>query len=356
MKKKVYLTLSNGKVFEGYRFGATGEATGELVFTTGVVGYMETLTDPANYGNIVVQTFPLIGNYGAIRKDVESEKAWVSAFVVREICDAPSNFRSEGLLDDYLKEQGIVGLYGVDTRELTTIIRENGAMTATISSKKPTEATIKALAGYKAQDSLDKIACTQKTEHGNADAKCKVALWNFGVKQSVIDNLTARGFKVVSMPTASTAEEILAEKPDGIVIAGGAGNPDKHLKAIEEAKKLLGKKPIMGIEYGHLLIAVALGGKVKKQKYGHRGGNQPVKCLDCGRVYVTAQNHGYEVVASSVTEGRVKFINVNDNSVEGIVYPNYDAFTVSFAPEACDLGNTENPLYKKFYAQMKKEN
>ena len=283
MKKKVYLTLSNGKVFEGYRFGATGEATGELVFTTGVVGYMETLTDPANCGNIVVQTFPLIGNYGAIRKDVESEKAWVSAFVVREICDAPSNFRSEGLLEEYLKEQGVVGMYGVDTRELTKIIRENGAMTATISAKKPTEDTIKALAVYKMQDPLEKVACTEKTYHGDENADCKVAVWNFGAKKSVIDSLTARGFSVVSMPTNSTAEEILAENPDGIVIAGGAGNPDKNERAVEETKKLLGKKPMMGIDYGHLLIAVSLGAKIKKQKYGHRGGNQPVKCLDCGR-------------------------------------------------------------------------
>ena len=356
MKKKVYLTLSNGKVFEGYRFGATGETTGELVFTTGGVGYMETLTDPANCGNIVVQTFPLIGNYGAIRKDVESDKAWASAFIVREICDAPSNFRSEGLLDDYLKEQGVIGLYGVDTRELTTIIREHGAMTATVSPKKPTEETFKALASYKAQDPLEQVACKQRTEHGDNNAKCKVVLWNFGAKKSVIDNLTARGWKVVSMPTCSTAEEILAESPDGIVVAGGAGNPAKNETAIEEMKKLLGKKPLMGMDYGHLLVAVSLGAKIKKQKYGHRGGNQPVKCLDCGRVYVSSQNHGYEVSASSVVEGRVKFVNVNDNSVEGIDYPEYNAFTISFAPEACDLGNVVNPLYKKFYAQMKKEN
>lgn len=356
MKKKVYLTLANGKTFEGYRFGASGDVTGELVFSTSVVGYMETLTDPANCGNIVVQTFPLIGNYGAIRKDVESDRAWASAFIVREICDNPSNFRSEGLLEDYLKEQGVVGLYGVDTRELTKIVRENGAMTATITSKKPTEETIKALASYKAEDPLNKVACDKKEVFAGENAKASVALWNFGAKKSVIDNLTARGFKVVNMPTNSTAEEILAENTDGIVIAGGAGNPDKNESAKEEVKKLLGKKPIMGLDYGHLLIAASLGAKIKKQKYGHRGSNQPVKCVDCGRVYVSSQNHGYEVVSNSIVQGRVKFINVNDNSCEGIEYPEYNALTVSFAPEACDLGNVENPLYKKFYAQMKKEN
>ena len=355
MKKKVYLTLQNGVSFQGYRFGATGEVTGELVFSTGMVGYMETLTDPANYSQIVVQTFPLIGNYGAIRKDVESDKAWTSAFIVREICDEPSNFRSEGRLEDYLIEQGVVGVYGVDTRELTKIIREKGAMNARISSKPLTEQEIKALASYKIENGVKTVAPTEKKIYGDENAKYTVALWNFGAKNSSINNLVNKGVRVISLPATATAEEVLATNADGIVLAGGAGNPAENTEIIEEIKKVLGKKPLFGMDYGHAFVALALGGKTAKQKYGHRGGNQPVKCEKCGRVYISSQNHGYEVVKGSVNVGQMQFFNVNDGSCEGMDYPELKAFTVQFAPEACDLGNVENPLYKKFFALMEKE-
>ena len=355
MKKKVYLTLENGKTFQGYSFGATGEAIGELVFSTGMVGYMETLTDPANYGQIVVQTFPLIGNYGAIEKDVESDKAWVSAYVVREICDNPSNFRCEGLLEEYLKKQGVIGIYGVDTRELTKIVRETGVVNAKISNKPLTDEEIKALRAFSVKNSMAEVCVTTRKEHGNNTAEYKVALWNFGAKNSTIQAFVNRGCYVIDMPASSTAEEILSLDVDGVVVAGEVNYPEESCVAVEEMKKLLGKIPVFGIDFGHLLTAVALGAKVKKQKYGHRGGNQPVKCVDCGRVYVSSQNHGYEVVSSTVKEGYVKFVNVNDGSCEGIDYPTLRSFTVQFAPEACDLGNVENTLYKKFFALMRKE-
>lgn len=355
MKRKVYLTLQNGASFQGYRFGATGNITGELVFSTGMVGYMETLTDPANYGQIVVQTFPLIGNYGAIRKDVEADKAWASAFIVREICDEPSNFRSEGKLEDYLVEQNVVGVYGVDTRELTKIIREKGAMNARISSKPLTEQEIKALASYKVENGVKTVAPTEKSVYGDENAKYTVALWNFGAKNSTVNNLADKGLRVISLPATATAEEVLATNADGIVLAGGAGNPAENTEIIEEIKKVLGKKPLFGMDYGHAFVALALGGKTAKQKYGHRGGNQPVKCEKCGRVYISSQNHGYEVVKGSVNVGETQFFNVNDGSCEGMDYPELKAFTVQFAPEACDLGNVENPLYKKFFALMEKE-
>ncbi|MBQ8684672.1 MAG: glutamine-hydrolyzing carbamoyl-phosphate synthase small subunit [Clostridia bacterium] len=355
MKKKVYLTLQNGDSFQGYRFGAEGEITGELVFSTGMVGYMETLTDPANYGQIVVQTFPLIGNYGAIRKDAESERAWASAYVVREICEEPSNFRSEGKLEDYLKEQGVIGVYGVDTRELTKILREKGAMNARVSSKPLTEEEIEKLSACSTEHAVQTVAPKAQKTHGERSAAYTVALWNFGVKNSTVNNLVAQGLYVIDMPASSTAEDILATGADGVVLAGGAGDPAENGAIVAEVKKLLGKKPVFGMEYGHAFVALALGAKTAKQKYGHRGGNQPVKCLDCGRVYITSQNHGYEVVKETVKEGTVNFVNVNDGSCEGIDYPERNAFTVQFAPEACDLGNVENPLYKKFFALMKKE-
>lgn len=354
-KKKVYLTLQNGKTFQGYRFGADGETVGQLVFSTGMVGYVETLTDPGNFGQIVVQTFPLIGNYGVNETDAESEKAWASAYVVREICDKPSNFRSKGTLEAYLEKQGVIGLYGVDTRELTKILREEGVMNAKISGSPLTETEITALSSYKVNDGVKTVAPQRKAAYGDDGATYSVALWNFGAKKSAIETLVKQGLKVLEMPASSTAEEVLALGTDGIVITGGAGDPSENVSAIAEIKKVVGKKPVFGIDFGHLLVAIALGAKTEKQKYGHRGGNQPVKCLTCGRVYVSSQNHGYVVVSDTVTAGDVQFVSVNDGSCEGIDYPALNAFTVQFDPECCWLGNEKNPLYEKFFALMKKE-
>ena len=352
-QKKVYLTLQNGKVFQGYAFGAEGEVAGELVFSTGMVGYIETLTDPSNYGQIIVQTFPLIGNYGMIRSDVESKKAWVSAYVVREICDQPSNFRTEDTLEAFLKEQGVVGVYGVDTRELTKILREEGTMNAYISEQPITD--LSALASVSVKNVVETVSEKEKAFYEAENAKYTVALWNLGAKQSTVRNLLAEGCNVLSLPANATAEEVLATGAHGVVISDGPGDPKENAAIVAELQKVLGKIPVFGIGLGHQLVALATGADTRKQKYGHRGGNQPVRCVDCGRVYISTQNHGYEVVTDSMKVGKVKFVNVNDGSCEGIDYAELNAFTVQFAPEACSIGNPENPLYKKFFAMMEKE-
>ncbi len=355
-KKKVYLTLQNGKVFQGYRFGAEGDVTGELVFSTGMVGYVETLTDPSSYGQIVVQTFPLIGNYGVAPADAESGKAWVSAYVVREVCEKPSNFRMEETLEEYMKKQGVIGVYGVDTRELTKILREQGTMNARISNRPLKESDFNAMSQYAVKNAVQAVSSAEKGYFAAEQAKYSVALWNLGAKNSTVKELNAEGCNVISMPAQTTAEELLALGVDGVVISDGPGDPNEEKTLVKEVEKLLGKTPVMGLGLGHQLVALALGGKVEKQKYGHRGGNQPVKSQEDGRVYISSQNHGFEVVGESVTQGEVFFTNVNDGSCEGVDYPAYKAFTVQFAPHACSIGNTKNPLYKKFFALMEKEN
>lgn len=352
-KKKVYVTLENGTVLQGYRFGADGDVTGELVFNTGMVGYMETLTDPCNYGQILVQTFPLIGNYGKIEADCESDRAWCSAYIVREVCGEPSNFRMEGKLDEYLKAQGIVGVYGIDTRELTKILRNEGTMNAKISDKPAADFDF--IKSYDIKNAVNATAVKEGKTYGAENAKFTVALWNFGAKNSAIESFVEQGYKVISMPADSTAEEILATGADGIVLSEGAGNPNENVAIIEEVKKVIGKKPLFAIGLGHQLVALALGSKVVKMKYGHRGGNQPVKCLECGKVYISSQNHGYEVDNNTIKVGKLQFINVNDGSCEGIFYDDLKAFTVQFNPVSCGIGHTENPLFDKFYAMMQKE-
>ncbi|MBR2442674.1 MAG: carbamoyl phosphate synthase small subunit, partial [Clostridia bacterium] len=249
-KKKVYLTLQNGKVFQGYRFGAEGDAVGELVFSTGMVGYVETLTDPANYGQMVVQTFPLIGNYGVAPIDAESDKAWVSAYIVREICDKPSNFRMEESLEEYMKKQGVIGVYGVDTRELTKILREEGTMNAKISNKPLKEKDFEELSAYKIEKAVQTVSSAQKGYFEANDTKYSVALWNLGAKNSTVKELNEQGCSVISMPADTTAEELLSLGVNGVVISDGPGNPNDETAIIEEVKKLLGKIPVMGLGLG----------------------------------------------------------------------------------------------------------
>ncbi len=355
MKKKVYLTLQNGKSFQGYAFGAEGEVVGELVFSTSAVGYIETLTDPANYGKIVVQTFPLIGNYGVMYADRESDRAWVSAYVVREICDEPSNFRTEEKLENYLKEQGVIGIYGVDTRELTKILRDEGEMNAKISKKPLTDEEIAALAGNQTKNAVQTVVENKKGYFAAEKEEKKVALWDFGAKNSTVANLNAQGYTVVRLPAQTHAEEILSLEIDGVVVSDGPGDPMENTDAIEEIKRVLGKKPVLGLGLGHLLVAIAAGNEITVRSCGHRGSNQPVKCLRCGKVFISTQNHRYDVVKEKIKAGEISFVNVNDGSCEGIDYEN--AITVQFAPEACSIGVDVNPVYKKFRALMEeKEN
>lgn len=351
MDKKIYVTLENGKVFEGFSFGAEKEVIGELVFTTGMTGYIETLTDPSYYGQIVAHTFPLIGNYGMILSDCESKKCWVSAYIVREKCDAPSNFRCEGTLADYLKEQGIPGVYGIDTRELTKIVREAGVMSAAITFRPFTD--FAKLKGYKIKNAVKSVTSTERKTFGK-EGGLHVVLYDFGAKENIVRELLARGVKITEVPAEFPAEQTLALNPDGIMLTNGPGDPAENTTIIENIKRLAGKKPIFGICLGHQLFALAMGGKTRKMKYGHRGGNQPVKQLSTGRVFISSQNHGYEVVSASLKCGELSFINVNDGTCEGVDYPDLNAFTVQFHPEACGGPRDANFLFDRFIENMRK--
>jgi carbamoyl-phosphate synthase small subunit len=348
---KVYLTLQNGKTFIGNRFGANGDVVGELVFTTGMTGYIETLTDPSYYGQIVTQTFPLIGNYGMINPDCESKKPWVSAYIVREKCDNPSNFRCEGTLDSYLKANNIVGIYGIDTRELTKIVRETGVMNAAITSKPLKD--FEAVKKYTIVDAVKTVSCTDVEYFGNQNGM-KVAVWDFGAKENIVSELVKRGCYCVKVPATYSAEQILALNPQGLMLTNGPGDPAENVEIIENIKKLAGKLPIFGICLGHQLFALAMGGKTKKMKYGHRGANQPVKCLATGRVYISSQNHGYEVISSSLDGvGQLSYVNANDNTCEGFDYPQLNAYTVQFHPEACGGPHDASFLFDKFIKNIK---
>ncbi|MGN0824361.1 MAG: carbamoyl phosphate synthase small subunit [Candidatus Coproplasma sp.] len=344
-KGKVYLTLQNGRQFVGYRFGAEGDVVGELVFTTGMTGYIETLTDPSYFGQIVIQTFPLIGNYG-VTPDNESRKPWVSAYIVREKCDTPSNFRCAGTIDEYLKKYGIIGIYGIDTRELTKIVREAGVMNAAISSKPIKDMT--EINNYRVLNAVKSVSTKEIEFYGDPNGR-KIAVWDFGAKKNIIRSLVERGCYCMKVPSTYTAEEILALNPEGLMLCNGPGDPTENVEIIENLKKLAGKLPIFGICLGHQLFALAMGGKTKKMKYGHRGANQPVKCVANGRVYISSQNHGYEVISSSLEGiGQLSFYNANDGTCEGFDYPDINAFTVQFHPEACGGPHDASFLFDRF--------
>lgn len=352
MEKKIYVTLENGKVFEGISFGAEKETIGELVFTTGMTGYLETLTDPSYYGQIVAQTFPLIGNYGIIPEDAESAKCWLTAYIVREKCDAPSNFRCEKTLEAFLKEQGIPAVYGVDVRELTRTVREAGVMNAAFTFKPLKD--FSALKSYRVRGAVSMVSSSNSEEKGKENG-LRVVMYDFGAKGNIERELLKRGCKVITVPADTSAEQVLSLNPDGIMLTNGPGDPAENTEVIENIKKLAGKKPIFGICLGHQLFALAMGGRTRKMKYGHRGANQPVKRLSTGKVFITSQNHGYEVVSSSLPCGTLSFVNGNDNSCEGMDYPEVNAVTVQFHPEACGGPHDANYLFDEFIARMKKE-
>ncbi len=348
MDKKVYLTLENGKVFEGYSFGAEKEVVGELVFTTGMTGYVETITDPCFYGQIVAQTFPLIGNYGMIGEDIVGKKCNLSAYVVREKCDAPSNFRCTGTLEAYLKEQGIPAVYGIDTRELTRIVREAGVMNAALSFKPLKDLSV--LRGYQIENAVASSASKEVLTFGKG---MKVAALNFGEVKNAALELEKRGCEVVALPATASAEEILATGAQGLLLSEGAGDPAENTAAIATVRQLLGKLPMLGIGLGHQIFALAVGGQTRKMKYGHRGG-QPVRELASGYIFISGQNHGYEVVNGSIQGGTVLYANVNDGSIEGVEYPDLDAITVQFHPAPCGGPHSANGTFDKFIENMKK--
>lgn len=350
--EKVFIVLENGQIFEGKRFGYDGDVTGELVFNTGVVGYVETLTDPSYYGQIVMQTFPLIGNYGWIESDAVSDKISACAYVVKEWCEAPSNFRCEGDIDAELRKRKIVGVCGVDTRMITRIIRENGVMNACITSD-PKKVDMKALKEYGVKNAVASVSTKKAEEYKAENERFKVTLVDYGAAMNIEKALNARGCSVRKVPYSTSAEDMLKDDPDGIVLSGGPGDPKENTACIEEIKKLVGKKPIFGASLGHQFLALAMGADTEKLKYGHRGGNQPVKDLSSGRIYISSQNHGYTVVKDSVeaTGGKITFVNGNDGTCEGIEYPNAKAFSVQFTPFAC-VGDTEDVMLDKLVSMM----
>ena len=349
--KKGYLVLQDGRVFEGVRFGANADTIGELVFTTGMCGYIETLTDPSYAGQIVMQTYPLIGNYGIIREDFEGN-CCVKGYVVREYCDAPSNFRTDCDLDTYLKEQNVPGLYGVDTRELTRIIREHGVMNATICDEVP--ADLKPVETYAVVGVVEAVTCKEPTVHpAVGEEMFKVSLLNYGAKNNIIRELQKRGCTVTVLPATTSAKDILTSDPDGVMLSNGPGDPAENVYQIEQIKKLLGKVPMFGICLGHQLTALAAGGKTYKLKYGHRGVNQPVRDVNGVRTFITSQNHGYAVDSDSIQTGRLSFANANDGTCEGIDYPDLKAFTVQFHPEACTGPKDTSFLFDRFVELMK---
>ena len=346
-----YLVLANGTVFEGRRIGAPIDRIGELVFTTGMEGYLETLTDPSYYGQIVTQTFPLIGNYGVIEEDFEGSST-LFGYIVRELCDTPSNFRSAYPLNEYLAAKGIPGLCGVDTREIVRITREEGVMNAMICDEMPSD--LSAIRAFTVKNAVDSVSGSEK-ETFPAEGKeiCRVALIDYGAKHNIIRSLQKRGCSVTVWPARTTAETLLASDPDGVMLSNGPGDPKENTFCIEQLKKIIGTKPVFGICLGHQLAALALGGDTIKLKYGHRGGNQPVRDLAAGRTYITSQNHGYAVVADSLKGvGVESFRNANDNSCEGMDYPDLKCHTVQFHPEAASGPRDTAILFDRFVGHM----
>ena len=348
--KKRYLILEDGTIFQGWAFGADKAVTGELVFNTSVVGYVENLTDPSYCGQILMQTFPAVGNYGIMEEDFEG-KPMLNGYVVKEFCAQPSNFRCEYDLDTFLKNHDIPGLCGVDTRELTNRLREYGTINAMITEKMPE--VFEDIAAYTIVDAVEQSTCTETAVY-EAEGKClaKLVLVDYGVQKSLIRFFTVRGCQVTVVPAKTSAADILAHDPDGIVLSGGPGDPAVNKACIAVIAELIGKKPIFGVGLGHQMLAIAMGGKTRKMKYGHRGGNQPCRSLKGTRTYITAQNHGYVVLAESVPNAEELYRNVNDNTCEGLLYEK--AVSVQFHPDGCTTGaQNNNELFDRFLTMMK---
>ncbi|WP_099466532.1 carbamoyl phosphate synthase small subunit [Konateibacter massiliensis] len=352
---KAFLILEDKTVFEGQSIGAEKEVISEIVFNTSMTGYLEVLTDPSYAGQAVVMTYPLIGNYGICREDMESRKAWPDGYIVRELSRLPSNFRSEDSIQNFLKEQDIPGIAGIDTRALTKILREKGTMNGCITTNEnyKIDEIVERLKNYTTGKVVEKVTCASKSVL-KGEGK-KVALLDLGAKDNIAASLNERGCEVTIYPALTSAKEIIEANPDGIMLSNGPGDPKDCASIIEEIKKLYDTEiPIFAICLGHQLMALATGGDTHKMKYGHRGGNHPVKDLSTGRVYISSQNHGYVVDVDKMPDGiaNVSFINVNDKTVEGLDYVNKKIFTVQFHPEACPGPQDSAFLFDKFIEMM----
>ena len=376
---RALLALEDGRTFEGTAFGASGTATGEACFNTSMTGYQEVLTDPSYRGQIVAMTVPQIGNYGINHLDDESSQPQVRGFVIEELSPVVSNWRSEQDLDSYLKQWNIPGIQGVDTRALTKHLRTRGAMRAVITSQVATEAEavrlaqesptmegsdyvkeVTATAAYKVEDSLAAAwtipSPSQKLEGGPEgvflplpEAKHRIVAFDFGVKRNILRCLRQSGFEVQVVPATTSAEDVLRMNPDGIFLSNGPGDPAALGYIHQEVKQLIGKKPIFAICLGHQILGHVCGGRTFKLKFGHRGGNQPVKDLRSGKVAITSQNHGFAVDPSSLPGNvQVTHINLNDGTVEGIRYTDHPVFSVQYHPEAAPGPNDARYFFAEF--------
>jgi carbamoyl-phosphate synthase small subunit len=363
------LLLEDGRFFYGYTFGAAGETTGELCFNTGLTGYQEILTDPSYCGQIVIMTTPHVGNYGINADDVESARIQVAGFVVKEATEVPSNWRSTGSLGDYLQEQGIVGIQGVDTRALVRHIRERGAMNGIISTvdfdRDYLQSKLSKTPSMEGLDLVREVTCREtypwKSETApisnfkfqNRNNQYRVAALDFGIKWNILRLLRAHGCAVTVFPATTPAETILEADPDGVFLSNGPGDPAAVSYAITTVKKLLGKKPIFGICLGHQILALALGARTFKLKFGHRGLNHPVQHLATGRVEITSQNHGFAVDADSLPDTvEVTHLNLNDHTLEGLRCLEIPAFSVQYHPEASPGPHDSRYLFSEFITLM----
>ncbi|MBI5047592.1 MAG: glutamine-hydrolyzing carbamoyl-phosphate synthase small subunit [Deltaproteobacteria bacterium] len=370
--KRAILALADGTVFEGFSFGGEGEAMGEVVFNTSMCGYQEVLTDPSYKGQIVSMTYTQIGNYGVAEEDIESNKLWLEGFIVKEYCPYPSNWRVKETLDSYLKKNKIVGIQGVDTRALTRHLRDSGAMNGVISTVDLNPANlVKKANKFPSMAGLDlakEVTCKEPykwnqglwdldkgypTSHLPPRTSYKVVAYDFGMKLNILRNLINVECDVTVVPASTSAEDVLKMNPDGIFLSNGPGDPDAVTYAIENVRKLIGKKPIFGICLGHQILGLALGGKTYKLKFGHHGGNQPVMDLTTNKVEITAQNHGFAVNVDSLKGiAELTHINLNDKTVEGLAHTKLPLFSVQYHPEASPGPHDSSYLFRRFVDMM----
>ena len=347
------LILEDGSRYEGVLFGRRAPVTGEVVFTTGMSGYQETLTDPSYCGQIVCMTYPLMGNVGINDLDNESERVRLRGFVVSELCDTPSNWQTKKTLDAYLDEQGVTGLCGVDTRALTRHVRVFGTLRGRIVEGEPTESDLAMAKAWEMHDQVAQCTCAAPYDAGEGDVH--IAVMDFGLKQGILRSLNRRGCTLRVYPADTPARAVLDGGCDGVMLTNGPGDPQDNPQAIAAIRELMDAKPVFGICLGHQLMALAAGGKTVKLNYGHRGVNQPARDLVTGRTYITSQNHGYAVVGDSLPVGSVRFVNANDGTCEGVDYPAQNAFSVQFHPEACAGPHDTAFLFDRFCDLMKGE-